>query len=155
MLSRQRSHAMTHTRTGLYFAYGSNLDGRQMRERCPSSLPLCRARLPHHGIDFTYYSSRWQGGAADVLPRSGDHVWGVVYQLDSADLATLDRFESGYDRIAVEVLDDRGRLHRTLSYTVRSKGSFAPSEVYLDKILRWGERWRFPQAYLERLGRSR
>jgi hypothetical protein len=154
MLSRQQQ-AMSHPRTGLYFAYGSNLDGRQMRERCPSSLPLCRARLPHHCLDFTYYSSRWQGGAADVLPRPGELVWGVVYQLGPDELNALDRFEIGYDRIEVEVMDDRARLHRALSYTVREKGSFAPSQIYLDKIVRWGERWRFPADYLERLGRSR
>ena len=135
--------------TGLYFAYGSNLDARQMRARCPSSLPLCRARLPHHTLDFTYYSTRWRGGAADVRPRAGDVVWGVVYQLDAPEIAVLDGFEVGYDRISVDVVDDRSRVHRALSYTVREKGSFPPSDVYLEKLLRWGERWRFPADYLE------
>ena len=152
-------------KTGLYFAYGSNLDGRQMRERCPSSLPLCRARLPGHSLDFTYYSTRWQGGAADVVPCSenvvsgnvvsDNAVWGVVYQLDVEELALLDRYEIGYDRVPIGVVDDRDRVHEVLSYSVREKGRFAPSDVYLQKLLSWGQRWRFPGAYLERLGRSR
>src|SRR5262245_61711854 len=123
-----------------------------MRERCPSSLPLCRARLRHHALDFTYYSTRWSGGAADVVARPDDVVWGVVYQLDGGEIALLDRFELGYDRLALEVVDDRGRIHTALSYSVREKGRFPPSDVYLQKLLTWGERWRFPAEYLERLG---
>jgi hypothetical protein len=144
-------------KTGLYFAYGSNLDGRQMRERCPSSLPLCRARLPGHSLDFTYYSTRWKGGAADVVPCSEDVasenvVWGVVYQLDVEELALLDRYEIGYDRVPIAVIDDRDRVHPVLSYSVREKGRFAPSDVYLQKLISWGRRWRFPDTYLEKLG---
>lgn len=140
-------------KTDLYFAYGSNLDARQMRERCPSSLPLCRARLPHHALDFTYYSTRWSGGAADVIRRPADVVWGVVYQLEAGELQLLDRYELGYERVALEVVDDRARVHQVLSYSVREKGSFAPSDVYLQKLLSWGQRWRFPGEYLERLTR--
>jgi hypothetical protein len=139
--------------TDLYFAYGSNLDARQMRERCPSSLPLCRARLPDHVLAFTYYSTRWSGGAADVIERAEEVVWGVIYQLDSGEVALLDRYELGYDRISLEVVDDRARIHSVLSYTVREKGSFAPSDVYVQKLVTWGQRWRFPDAYLARLGR--
>jgi gamma-glutamylcyclotransferase len=140
-------------KTDLYFAYGSNLDARQMRERCPSSLPLCRARLPGHALDFTYYSTRWSGGAADVIRRAEDVVWGVVYQLEAGELELLDRYELGYERVALEVVDDRARVHPVLSYSVREKGSFAPSDVYLQKLLTWGQRWRFPGEYLERLTR--
>ena len=140
-------------KTDLYFAYGSNLDARQMRERCPSSLPLCRARLQDHSLDFTYYSTRWSGGAADVVPQLTEVVWGVVYQLDAHEIALLDRYELGYDRVSLDVVDDRARIHRVTSYTVREKGKFAPSDVYLQKLLTWGQRWRFPSAYLEKLGR--
>ncbi len=124
-----------------------------MRERCPSSLPLCRARLRDHDLDFTYYSTRWSGGAADVIQRPEGVVWGVVYQLDAGELALLDRYEVGYDRVSLEVVDDRARVHEVLSYTVREKGRFAPSDVYLQKLLTWGQRWRFPGDYLGKLGR--
>ena len=141
--------------TALYFAYGSNLDARQMRERCPSSRPLFRARLACHRLDFTYFSSRWNGGAADVLPDSDTEVWGVVYALSPADLDGLDRFEAGYDRILLEVRDDRDAVHRATSYVVRRKGSFHPAPVYIEKMIAAATQWEFPQAYLERLGRYR
>ena len=137
----------------LYFAYGSNLDAEQLAERCPSSRALFRARLPHHRIDFTYFSTRWTGGAADVLPHSGDEVWGVVYEMTANDLDRLDRFERGYDRVALHVEGDGGRTHQVVSYTVRQKLSFRPTAVYLEKMLRWGVRWELPAPYLERLRR--
>ena len=138
-----------------YFAYGSNLDGVQMRERCPSARPCFRARLAHHRLDFTHFSSQWLGGAADVLPHFGDSVWGLVYEIEPEDLLRLDRFEGGYDRGHLTVEDDDGRSHQVLSYTVRRKRSFLPTRVYLEKIIRWAESWDLPADYLERLRRVR
>ena len=136
-----------------YFAYGSNLDARQLEKRCPSSRGLFRARLPHHRLDFTYYSTHWVGGAADVLPHSDSDVWGVVYELDAAELVRLDRFERGYERVPLRVLDDSGNELDVVSYCVREKHSFRPTDIYLDKLLRWGEHWQLPQAYLDELRR--
>ena len=138
-----------------YFAYGSNLDGVQMRERCPSARPCFRARLAHHRLDFTHFSSKWLGGAADVLPHFGDSVWGLVYEIEAEDLLELDRFEGGYDRVHLEVEDDDGRSHRVLAYTVRHKRSFLPTQVYLEKMIHWAESSDLPADYLERLRRVR
>jgi gamma-glutamylcyclotransferase (GGCT)/AIG2-like uncharacterized protein YtfP len=137
----------------LYFAYGSNLDAEQMRARCPSARGLDRAALADHRLEFTHYSTRWQGGAADVVPAPGSTVWGVVYEMGPGDFAKLDHFESGYDRIELEVdAPGLGRL-RVTSYTVRDKGAFPPHPVYLEKMLRWGARWRLPGVYLAELVR--
>ena len=137
--------------TRLYFAYGSNLDREQLRERCPSSRGRFRARLRDHRLDFTYYSSRWTGGAADVVPHSGEEVWGAVYELHDDDFNRLDRFERGYDRVVLTVEDEQGELQRVVSYTVREKYSFRPTRVYVQKMLRWGEHWELPTDYLARL----
>lgn len=136
---------------GLYFAYGSNLDAEQMRLRCPTARPLEPARLAGHRLAFTHYSQRWQGGAADVLPQPGGVVWGLVYEMGADDFARLDPFESGYARVELEVeAVTRGRL-RVTSYSVVDKGEFAPHPVYLEKMLRWGSRWRLPGDYLSGL----
>jgi len=135
----------------LYFAYGSNLDADQMRERCPGSRALGRAALPDHRIDFTYYSTRWNGGAADVLPHSGERVWGVLYALGADDLSLLDRFERGYDRVFLRVTDGSGQALTAVSYAVREKRTFRPNEIYLEKMLRWAARWELPDAYQELL----
>lgn len=137
--------------TILYFAYGSNLDEDQMRARCPTSRMSFRARLRNHRLDFTYFSTRWLGGSADVLPHSGESVWGVVYELSPEELNQLDGFERGYVRVSLEVEDDARRRYSVVSYTAREKLTFRPNEIYLQKMLSWGERWKLPDAYLAQL----
>jgi gamma-glutamylcyclotransferase (GGCT)/AIG2-like uncharacterized protein YtfP len=136
-----------------YFAYGSNLDAEQMARRCPSASALFRAFLPHHRLDFTYFSTRWSGGAADVVPHFGEQVWGIVYALDAAELVRLDRFEGGYQRVFLSVRDEEAREHRVVSYQIQIKRSFPPTSSYLEKLLVWGEHWSLPEAYLTRLRR--
>lgn len=142
------------SQAALYFAYGSNLDAGQMRARCPTARPLRIARLADHRLAFTHYSQRWQGGAADILPAPGRAVWGLVYEMGPEDFARLDPFESGYRRIAL-ALDGTGEPFDATSYTVVAKGEFAPHPLYLEKMLRWGARWRLPAAYLAELSSIR
>lgn len=134
--------------SALYFAYGSNLDAEQMRARCPTARGLGCARLPGHTLAFTHYSTRWQGGAADVVRDPGSAVWGVVYAMGPDDFQKLDHFESGYDRVEFEVNSVARGAERVTSYTVRDKGRFPPHAVYLEKMLRWGARWKLPGDYL-------
>ncbi len=134
----------------LYFAYGSNLDAEQMKARCPTARALRIARLADHRLDFTHYSKRWSGGAADVLPAPGRSVWGLVYEMGPDDFARLDPFESGYRRTAL-ALDAAGERLAATSYTVVEKGEYAPNPIYLEKMLRWGARWRLPGDYLSEL----
>jgi gamma-glutamylcyclotransferase (GGCT)/AIG2-like uncharacterized protein YtfP len=139
----------------LYFAFGSNLDADQMGDRCPGSQPRFRARLTEHRLAFTHLSRRWGGGAADIVPATGQRVWGLVYELEAHHLDLLDRYEGGYERIELQVYDDAHSAHQVTTYRVLNKGVFAPSRVYRDKILTWGERWSLPPGYLERLRHMR
>jgi gamma-glutamylcyclotransferase (GGCT)/AIG2-like uncharacterized protein YtfP len=79
----------------LYFAYGSNLDPRQMELRCPGHRVLCRAMLHDHQLAFHGESRVWGGAIAAADPRAGATVHGVVYELRPHDFAALDRAE-GY-----------------------------------------------------------
>ncbi len=135
----------------LYFAYGSNLDIEQMRQRCPSSRPHVRGVLENHRIDFTHRSRRWGGGAADVVAQAEESVWGALYSLERSELELLDRFEGGYERLEIQVHAEKSGPVHALTYTVRIKGSFLPTREYLEKLLRWGEHWDFPEAYLSHL----
>ena len=135
----------------LYFAYGSNLDAEQMRTRCPTARGVARARLPGHHLAFSHYSTRWQGGAADVVRDPSAAVWGVVYAMGPDDFARLDHFETGYERVRLELEGERGAFVRVTSYAVLDKGRFPPHPEYLEKMLRWGARWRLPGDYLAEL----
>ncbi len=138
----------------LYFAYGSNLDPEQMASRCPSARVAFPAQLADHRLDFTYFSARWSGGSADVVRHFGDSVWGIVYELDAAELQRLDRFEGGYQRVFLPVRDDQERGRSVISYEVPLKRSFRPTTRYIQKLLLWGEHWGLPQTYLDQLRRT-
>ena len=75
-----------------YFAYGSNLDLSQMRERCPSFEAVGKAILPGY---------RWQinaRGFANILPTAVDYVEGVLYKLSARERQSLDVFEAPYSK---------------------------------------------------------
>ena len=82
----------------LYFAYGSNMNQHQMRDRCPDSRLLVKAVLPDHQIAFTRFSSNWDSAVADILVSPGHSVWGLLYEISQDDLEKLDRME-GHPRI--------------------------------------------------------
>lgn len=104
----------------LYFAYGSNLSPTQMAHRCTfnpslSAVPLGIASLPHwrwHINEAGYANvlpprglrvrdSPQTSVAAEKIPISGaqDTVYGVLYEMDSADEDVLDGYE-GIDGMA-------------------------------------------------------
>ena len=77
----------------LYFAYGSNMDWAQMKERCPGAKFVCRAKLPSHRLAFTLRSYTRRCGVADILSDETKHVWGIVYELLESELENLDKEE--------------------------------------------------------------
>jgi gamma-glutamylcyclotransferase (GGCT)/AIG2-like uncharacterized protein YtfP len=108
--------------TATYFAFGSNLDERQMRARCPGAALLGPATLPRHALVFAGYSGRWRGGVASVVRDPRRSVPGVLYRLGRDDLARLDRFEGHpviYERVTRYVIDHEGRRRRVQVYVLR------------------------------------
>jgi Gamma-glutamyl cyclotransferase, AIG2-like len=79
----------------LYFAYGSNMNWAQMKERCPASCFVGIAVLPDHRLAFTRKSVKRGCGVADALRDTGRKLWSVVYEISDLDIGSLDRSE-GY-----------------------------------------------------------
>lgn len=109
----------------LYFAYGSNLDPRQMELRCPGHRVLCRARLHDHVLAFHGESRTWGGAVASVDPRADSIVHGVVYELRPGDFARLDRAEgyagpgepgNRYERVQFPVELENGETIEAFTY---------------------------------------
>lgn len=51
-----------------YFAYGSNMNLAQMKQRCSSPKVLGIVRLPGYKVEFFGYSSIWDGAQETVVP---------------------------------------------------------------------------------------
>lgn len=69
----------------LYFAYGANTNKASMARRCPDARPVCVMKLDGHRLAFR--------GVADVVPASGECVFGVLWEITDRCEAALDRFE--------------------------------------------------------------
>ena len=129
-----------------YFAYGSNLDRKQMAERCPGCRPRFTASLPNYRLIFVGWSRRWRGGTASIQPSRGDKVLGGIYELADRDLPRLDRCEGHpdvCDRLKVTVFRDTGDPVEAITYIYKKPPEEnRPSPEYLALIrqgyLDWG-----------------
>lgn len=137
-----------------YFAYGSNMDQDQMRERCPNSILIRKAVLKNYKLDFLEYSPRWQGGCADVIPDNKSEVWGLLYEVSKSDIQELDKFEGNpdfYRRYTMQVELD-GIETEAEVYTLVTKKSFIkPTLRYFNIITDTARLYGFPSNYQNRL----
>lgn len=123
----------------LVFAYGSNMNARQMAIRCPGSRSVCVAKLPDHRLLFAGNSSRWGGGVATIEPARRSSVVGVVWLVSPDNLERLDAFEGYpfvYDRTPVLVDRDEGNSLWCHAYVKNAaEVKTPPSPEYLRTIL--------------------
>ena len=126
-----------------YFAYGSNLNQKQMKKRCPDSKPLFTAILPNYKLVFIGWSRQWRGGVASIKPLRGDRVRGAIYDVTGACLQRLDRYESGYSRINVTVIGEDDEPFEAITYVKTGQLEDAtPSKEYLVIIQQGLRDWR-------------
>lgn len=126
-----------------YFAYASNLNQKQMRERCPDSKPSFRANLPNYKLVFVGWSRQLRGGKASIRLFKGEKVLGAIYEISEQCLKQLDKYESPYDRLKVTVFDEDGEPVEAITYInkVQSEDT-KPSAEYLSVIQQGYRDWR-------------
>jgi gamma-glutamylcyclotransferase (GGCT)/AIG2-like uncharacterized protein YtfP len=128
-----------------YFAYGSNLNKKQMQERCPESKPLFIATLPNYKLVFTGWSRQFRGGIAGIRPFRGEKVLGALYELSDRDLRRLDSYEghpNNSNRLNVTVFDEDNEPVQATTY-IKPKQSeeTQPSKEYLTLIQQGCRDW--------------
>ncbi len=129
-----------------YFAYGSNLNKKQMLERCRDSKPLFTATLPNYKLIFAGWSRQWRGGVASIKSLRGDRVHGAVYELSDRDLRRLDKLE-GYpgacNRFKVTVFNEDGEPIEAITYIKSGQlEETQPSKEYVSVIQQGYRDWR-------------
>jgi len=133
----------------LYFAYGSNMDGAQMSERCPGAVLSCVAKL----MDYQFLiNSR---GFATVVSRGGSIVWGVLWTITGADEKELDKYEgvsSGhYKKVTRDLELTIGEGSPALAYLATNCTPGCPRPGYLEKIIKAASLNCFPGEYITEL----
>jgi len=119
-------------KTMFYFGYGSNINYKQMKQRCPNAEAVGVAKLRGHRLIFR--------GVADVVPhRNGGAVMGVLWKITPRCLKALDLYE-GYPRLygrrlcSVAVEED-GTLREALIYYMKTGDLAVPHREYWQAIM--------------------
>lgn len=128
-----------------YFAYGGNLNQKQMLERCPDSKPKFIATLPNYKLVFVGWSRQRRGGVASIKPFRGEKVLGAIYDISDRDLRQLDSKEGypdNYNRLKVTVFKEKGEPVEAITYIkARQSEETPPSPEYLAIIQQGYRDW--------------
>ena len=135
----------------LYFAYGSNLNVAQMKQRCPDSVEISAAVL-----DGWQLKERL---CADIEPAPGECVNGALYEISRNDLANLDVYEGYpefYTRKRVQVTDCAGIFREAWVYVMtpqyQDRRFSRPFPQHYREVCSAGaEYWGIPNAFQETL----
>ena len=126
-----------------YFAYGSNLNRKQMRERCPDGKPMFMATLHNYKLVFVGWSRAWRGGKASIKSFRGERVRGAIYEITEECLKQLDKFEAGYERLNITVFDEDSEPIQAVTYIKSGQlEDSQPSKEYLAVIQQGYRDWR-------------
>lgn len=151
----------------LVFAYGSNMHtgdlGSWLTRNGYAAAEIAvfgRAVLPDHELVWNYWSRSRGCGAANVRPRAGCDLPGLVLRVDERGLAALDCKEGNgalYDRGAApqRVVLDTGESVNAWLYVARPdrvrSESCLPSRAYLDLLIAGAREHGLPAAHIKRL----
>ena len=131
-----------------YFAYGSNMNQKQMNYRCPEAFPVAIGRLPR--FKFLINSS----GVASIIESELDDTLGVIWQISQTNEKTLDRYEgvakSIYKKIILtaDVEDDKVSC---LCYQALNNKYGIPREGYLEKVIEGAKSFSLDREWIDQL----
>ena len=139
-----------------YFAYGSNMNMVQMKQRCSGSKVLGIASLPGYRVEFYGNSAIWDGAQETVIRDPQSEVWGVLYELQAYDWEALDGYQDArsngmgeYFHYPVEVIDSEQRALTVIMYKKNILNEpKLPSAEYLDFIVQGAKEQGLPVEYL-------
>ena len=131
----------------LYFAYGSNLNVAQMKQRCPDCVEISAAVLDGWQLKERLY--------ADIEPAPGKCVNGALYEISRKDLSSLDiygGYPEFYTRKPVRVTDSEGIYREALVYIMtpqyQDRRFSRPFPQHYREVCSAGaEYWGIPNAF--------
>jgi gamma-glutamylcyclotransferase (GGCT)/AIG2-like uncharacterized protein YtfP len=99
----------------LYFAYGSNMLSEHLDSRLTSLNIVGPPSLQDKKMLFNK-RSKDGSGKANIISSPGSVTWGVLYEINTQDLKTLDKIEGGYERVTVRVRRPDGNEFEAITY---------------------------------------
>ena len=116
----------------LYFAFGSNLNQKQMKRRCRDSKYIGCYSLKNYKLVFRNYFLG--GGVADVEKKKNSSVLGAIYKISKKDERELDIYEDfpkTYIKKYFRLLGKKVMFY----YMPKKTKQILPSKRYLNLII--------------------
>jgi hypothetical protein len=139
---------------GLYAAYASNMEPAQMRRRAPHSPLTGTGWLMGWRLTFGGEDIGWEGALATVVEDHLDQVFVTLYDVDAADVKSLDHWEGGpqspYRKLHVRVQALEGEV-TAWTYVLDAYEGGLPSARYLGIIADAAEASGAPDDYVSSL----
>jgi len=137
-----------------YFAYGSNMSIKRLKERVLSANLITIASLHRHTLRFHKKGIDGSGKCNACETGNAKHsVIGVVFDIDISEKPALDRKEGlghGYDEKPVELVTHSGELLQAYTYYARLIDStLKPYHWYKKHVLIGARENRLPENYIE------
>ena len=138
----------------IYFAYGSNLSVRRLKERVSSAKPLGMGWLPEHRLMF-HKKSQDGSGKCDIVPSRACTVFGVLFEIDFNEKEALDKYEGvdhGYLTKACKVQVGEGRCIPAFTYhaaPTHVDDNLKPYSWYLNHVIIGAEEASLLETYVQ------
>ena len=134
----------------LYFAFGSNLNRKQMKRRCSDSKYVGCYTLKNYKLSFrtnNYSGGVIDGGVADIEKKKKSRVLGAIYKISKKDEKKLDIYEdfpSLYIKKYFKIYGKKVMFY----YMPKKTKHVAPSKRYLNIIIQGYEDCGYRDSYI-------
>jgi gamma-glutamylcyclotransferase len=145
-----------------YFAYGSNMDPKQIKERLGRIPKTQCASLKDYCLRFNKVDQKMAGvGYANIIHSRGKTVCGVLYEVTEEEMNKIDHYEGisrGHYRresVEVEIASDNNNRACAIAYIAyrgKIKEGLRPTAEYLKRLL--AGRKYLPEEYLKQLEKT-
>ena len=118
----------------LYFAYGSNLSHKQMKERCKDSKYIKNFFLEGFKLSFCAINRNY--GSANIVKKPDSKVPGVIWKISESDEKELDYYEGfpiKYEKDFFTLSGDK-----VMFYIIKRQYSFKPPQRWYVDIINQG-----------------
>ncbi|MBY0539102.1 gamma-glutamylcyclotransferase [Patescibacteria group bacterium] len=143
--------------TFLYFAYGSNMCTKWLRDKCPSARSVGLGMAENYLLVFTKLSKDGSGKAA-IEKRGHSHTYGTVFEVNESERVLLDRAEgAGYESEHIWIwMPSKQHKERVVTYfTKEKKKDLLPYDWYLALIIKGAKQNGLPQEYIASLEKQK
>jgi hypothetical protein len=117
--------------TTMYWAYGSNLNKKQMKIRCPRAKPVGPLYLRNGLLTFRYYADVEQKDGEDYVIAGG--LWRITRKCEEE----LDLYEGVANQVYEKrylLLSVKGKPEKCLYYRMLGEGIMPPDPNYFETI---------------------